>query len=151
MLSNWQSVLKIKTNIDTKENHCDFLVTNEVWVAAGGRPDPRYDRDIDNELSEEGYRFIDIEDIEESIGRKLTPRDFLLSHINAFTKNKTAIDRMGSKNHENFGLASLLVPARLRHFCSISDINAHKYFIEHFPNSRTIDKIKEQLEQLEGE
>ena len=63
MLSNWQSVLKIKTNIDTKENHCDFLVTNEVWVAAGGRPDPRYDRDIDNELSEEGYRFIDIEDI----------------------------------------------------------------------------------------
>jgi len=150
MLSNWQSVLKIKTNVDTKENHCDFIVTNEVWVAAGGRPEPRYDRNIDNE-PQEGYRFMDIEDIEESIGRKLTPEDFLPSPINAFTKNKTAIDRMGSENHERFGRLSLIAPPRFRHFCNISDINAHKYFIEHFPNSRSIDTIKEQLKQLEGE
>ena len=150
MLSNWQSVLKIKTNVDTKENHCNFIVTNEVWVAAGGRPDPRYDRNTDEYETQEGYRFMDIEDIEESIGRKLTPRDFLPSAINAFTKNKTAIDRMG-KNHENFGILSLLAPDPNRSFCGISDINAHKYFIEHFPNSRVIDNIKEQLEQLEGE
>lgn len=86
---SWENILKVRTNEETPERlhgQDTFLVNDDIYRQAGGRV-----------LGEtEGDRFMDIEDIEEAIGRKLTIRDFKNHHLNwKSNTNKTLLDRVG--------------------------------------------------------
>ena len=97
----WKNILKLaRTNDATPEKlHGDdaYLVNDDIYRQAGGsvidfsrmKPDGTYE-------SSEGDRFMDIEDIEEAIGRKLTIDDFKSHHLNwKSDTNKTLLDRVG--------------------------------------------------------
>ena len=85
----WQNILKVRTNESTPERlHGDntFLVNDDIYRQSGGRV-----------LGDtEGDRFMDIEDIEEVIERKLTIKDFKNHHLNwKSNTNQTLLDRVG--------------------------------------------------------
>ena len=98
---SWKEILKLaRTNNPTPEKlhgNDAYLVNDDIYREAGGsvidfsrmKPDGTYE-------SSEGDRFMDIEDIEEAIGRKLTIDDFKNHHLNwKSNTNKTLLDRVG--------------------------------------------------------
>ena len=90
-MSEWWDVLKlVRTNERTPEQNMEgkaFLVKDSIWLEAGGRP---WGND-----NAEGWKFMDIEDVEESIGRRLTYDDFRIHYRNGLAPNPVLIDRLG--------------------------------------------------------
>lgn len=85
----WGEILKVRSNISTPDLlHGDnaFLVKDDIYRQAGGQ--------VLGDTT--GDRFMDIEDIEEAIERKLTFNDFKTHHLNwKSNTNKTLLDRVG--------------------------------------------------------
>ena len=86
---SWEEILKVRSNISTPDLlHGDnaFLVKDDIYRQAGGQ--------VLGDTT--GDRFMDIEDIEEAIERKLTFNDFKTHHLNwKSDTNKTLLDRVG--------------------------------------------------------
>ena len=86
----WDIVKLVRTNEYTAEQHMEgkaFVVKDSIWIEAGGRPWGDDDA--------EGWKYMDIEDIEESIGRRLTYNDFRIHYRNGLAPNPVLIDRLG--------------------------------------------------------
>lgn len=98
---DWWNIVKLaRTNDSTPEKQHGkdaYLVNDDVYREAGGSVIDFSRRKKDGTFeSSEGDRFMEIEDIEEAIGRKLTFDDFKAHHLNwKSNTNKTLLDRLG--------------------------------------------------------
>ena len=101
---SWREILKLaRTNDAThdKQHGPDsYLVNDDIYREAGGQVlgfgRPTSENPTGSYIETEGDRFMDIEDIEEAIGRKLTINDFKNHHLNwKSNTNKTLLDRVG--------------------------------------------------------
>ena len=86
----WKEILKLARTNDESPDKLHgpnaYLVNDDVYREAGGQ--------VLGDTT--GDRFMDIEDIEEAIGRKLTFGDFKAHHLNwKSNTNKTLLDRVG--------------------------------------------------------
>ena len=89
-MSWWNVVKMVRTNKKTPEQHMEgkaFVVKDDIWLKAGGR---KWGSETDT-----GWRYMDIEDIEETIGRRLTYDDFRIHYRNGLAPNPVLIDRLG--------------------------------------------------------
>ena len=87
---SWQQILKLARTNNASPNKLHgpdaYLVKDDIYRQAGGQ--------VLGDTT--GDRFMDIEDIEEAIGRKLTIDDFKAHHLNwKSNTNKTLLDRVG--------------------------------------------------------
>ena len=92
----WDIVKLVRTNEYSDAQHLDekaFVVNDAIWLEAGGRPWKNDDA--------EGWKYMDIEDIEESIGRKLTYDDFRIHYRNGLAPNPVLIDRLGGPQKQD--------------------------------------------------
>ena len=92
----WDIVKLVRTNEKTPEQHMEgkaFVVKDDIWLQAGGRPW--------NNDDAEGWKYMDIEDIEESIGRRLTYDDFRIHYRNGLAPNPVLIDRLGGPQKQD--------------------------------------------------
>ena len=101
---SWKEVLKLARTNDSSPDKLHgpnaYLVNDDIYREAGGQVLGFGERTPENPtgayVETEGDRFMDIEDIEEAIGRKLTIDDFKLHHLNWVSNtNKTLLDRVG--------------------------------------------------------
>lgn len=95
-MSWWNVVKMVRTNEYSDAQHLDekaFVVKNDIWLQAGGRPW--------NNDDAEGWKYMDIEDIEESIGRRLTYDDFRIHYRNGLAPNPVLIDRLGGPQKQD--------------------------------------------------
>ena len=92
----WNIVKLVRTNEYSDAQHLDekaFVVNDAIWLEAGGRPWKNDDA--------EGWKYMDIEDIEESIGRRLTYDDFRIHYRNGLAPNPVLIDRLGGPKKQD--------------------------------------------------
>lgn len=98
---SWKNILKLaRTNDATPDKQHGpnaYLVKDDIYRQAGGSVIDFSSRGSDGKFnSSDGDRFMEIEDIEEAIGRKLTINDFKIHHLNWVSNtNKTLLDRVG--------------------------------------------------------
>jgi len=137
---SWKDILKLaRTNTLTSEKYGgsqSFLLNDDIWAQAGGRKwDNRHLAPVRNQTGE-GDRFMDIEDVEEAIGRRLTADDFQIYGLNWLTENQTVLDRVGEgreklAEEDIAGLIQAILAGGLF-------VDANKYlrgFVDLFPNN----------------
>jgi hypothetical protein len=128
-MNYWKSILKMPVTNDPNEHTQRYNLKDSVWKEAGGRHEieTEFRR---NELGgvnsysimSDGFRFAELDDIEEILGRKLIIDDFSAAPINWRYEKDYIIDRIGEEGRKQL---------------------AYNYAISDFSESKGIDLAKE--------
>jgi len=68
----WEIILKRPITNNPKKQRDHFMLKDNVWAEAGGR----------DQMEDEGFRFADLDDVEEILDRELTVDDFTEAPVN---------------------------------------------------------------------